>query len=83
MHKQLADVQLALVGEIVMSHDLELIADALFNNLVPELWIDYGFKSLKPLASWYEELLERVDFVNSWVDNGAPFVFWMNKFIYP
>jgi len=35
MHKQLADVQLALVGEIVMSADLELIADALFNNLVP------------------------------------------------
>lgn len=41
-----------------MSEELENIGTALFNGLVPDLWKDEntGFKTLKPLSSWTEDL---------------------------
>lgn len=35
-----------------MSEDLEKMANSLFDNMVPKIWADKGFLSLKPLASW-------------------------------
>lgn len=56
----LFDVQKAIKGEIVMSEDLEKMSTSLFDNQVPKKWADVGFLSLKPLASWIEDLNERV-----------------------
>ena len=85
MKSHLKDVKLALAGEIGMSEELDKIGTALFNGLVPDLWKDEntGFKTLKPLSSWTEDLQERVDFMNEWIDGGTPFVFWLSKFIFP
>jgi len=52
MTEMLANVQKALVGEVVMSDELESMSQSLFDNLVPKKWADVGFLSLKPLASW-------------------------------
>ena len=46
----------ALKGEIGMSDELELIGTSMFNGQVPALWINGGFLSLKPLASWMQDL---------------------------
>ena len=45
-------LQKALKGFFVMSEELELMANSLFDNQVPTKWADVGFLSLKPLASW-------------------------------
>jgi len=52
MKIMLIAVQKALIGEVVMSEDLEKMADAIFDNIVPPSWKKKGFLSLKPLASW-------------------------------
>lgn len=53
MKDMLVNVQRALVGEVVMSEDLEAMSESLFNNQVPLAWQpNVGFLSLKPLASW-------------------------------
>lgn len=53
MNVQLVQIQRALVGEVVMSEDLEAIGTSLFDNQVPKDWgAPKGFLSLKPLASW-------------------------------
>jgi dynein heavy chain len=52
MKKSLTLVQLALKGEVVMSEDLDQMANAIFNNVVPKNWESVGFLSMKPLASW-------------------------------
>ncbi len=84
MKKQLADVQLALIGEVVMSSELDALATALFNNQVPFEWNEKnGFLTLKPLATWYEDLLDRVIFVDTWIKNGKPVIYWVNKFVFP
>ena len=70
MHRGLILVQKALVGELVMSEDLETLARSIFDNKVPPTWSQpsggvegKGHLSLKPLASWIEDLVERIKFL--------------------
>ena len=83
MVDSLADIQKALVGEVVMSEELEKLGNALFDNQVPVMWEDVGFLSLKPLASWVQDLNDRVKFLSEWVDGGTPAVFWISGFFFP
>ena len=61
MKEMLVNVQRALIGEVVMSEDLEAMSESLFNNQVPLAWQpNVGFLSLKPLASWIIDMLDRI-----------------------
>ena len=66
-----------------MSEDLESMANSLFDNQVPESWAKVGFLSLKPLASWNNDLNERVEFLNKWIEGGTPATFWVSGFFFP
>jgi len=79
----LKDVQKALVGEVVMSEELEKMANSLFNNLVPDAWSKVGFLSLKPLASWTDDLLKRIEFLRNWIEKGPPPIYWVSGFFFP
>lgn len=83
MAEMLGNVQKAVKGEVVMSEDLEKMATSLFDNQVPKKWADVGFLSLKPLASWIQDLNDRVIFLRKWIDGGTPAVFWISGFFFP
>jgi dynein heavy chain len=52
-------------------------------NMVPIGWEKAAYPSLKPLASWVEDLILRVDFMNKWLTQGAPPAFWVSGFFFP
>ena len=83
MKVSLAAVQRALVGEIVMTEDLEEISNCMFNNTVPPTWAKVGFLSMKPLASWINDCNERIDFLDNWIATGTPIKFWFSGFFFP
>jgi dynein heavy chain len=83
MGGSLKTVQRALVGEVVMSEDLEKMADAIFDNRVPPVWVKTGHLSMKPLSSWIDDTNKRIDFLNDWINNGTPKVFWISGFFFP
>jgi len=83
MGEMLKNVQKALVGEVVMSEELEKMSVALFDNQVPSAWAEFGFLSLKPLASWIIDLNDRVDFLNKWIKGGPPATYWISGFFFP
>lgn len=83
MKATLAQVQRAVVGEIVMTDELEAIASAVFNNQVPKAWAGVGFLSLKPLASWIIDCNDRIDFLENWLATGTPIKFWFSGFFFP
>jgi hypothetical protein len=66
----------AVKGLVVMSGPIETIGNSMFNNAVPEVWAAYP--SLKPLASWVTNLESRIAFLQDWIDNGIPKVFWIS-----
>jgi len=76
-------VQRALVGEIVMTDELEQIANCMFNNVVPPVWSGCGFLSMKPLASWINDCNDRIDFLDGWITTGTPIKFWFSGFFFP
>lgn len=79
----LQDLLKALKGLVVMSEQLEMMSNSLFINQVPDIWAGKAYPSLKPLASWVLDLIERVKFINNWIDNGIPPVFWISGFFFP
>lgn len=83
MADMLANVQKAVKGEVVMSEDLDKMATSLFNNQVPLKWAGVGFLSLKPLASWVQDLNDRINFMKKWIEGGTPIVFWISGLFFP
>merc|ERR1712007_397352 len=84
MASSLKDFRKAIKGLIVMTADLEDCGKAFFVNDVPELWSKEGPLSLKPLSSWYLDMLARIRFFKLWYDLGkAPPVFWISGIFFP
>ncbi|KAA0196090.1 Dynein heavy chain 1 axonemal [Fasciolopsis buskii] len=79
----LQDLLKALKGLVVMSASLEDMAGSLFDNRVPLMWANKAYPSLKPLAAWVDDLLQRVAFIQDWIDRGVPSVFWISGFFFP
>jgi dynein heavy chain len=79
----LAELQRAIKGLVVMSSELDGMYQALLFQKVPELWSSVGYLSLKPLGSWFKDLLARVDFMEKWIVQGPPESFWMSAFFFP
>ena len=80
--KSLADLQKAIKGEVVMSPELEKLGDSIFNLQVPAAWNRVCYPSLKPLGSWVKDLLDRLSFFQSWIDDGQPAVYWLSGFFF-
>lgn len=85
IRKSLVQLVMAIEGTFVMSQELENMFNAFLDNKVPENWTvnDISYPSLKPLSSWYKDLLERIDFIGDWLYNGPPKSYWLSAFFFP
>ena len=50
---------------------------------VPDMWAAKAYPSLKPLSSWVTDLMERLDFIRTWAEQGTPPVYWISGFFFP
>ena len=60
--KSLVDVRRAIKGEVVMSSELEALGNFMVKGWVPDMWTAVSYPSLKPLGSWVNDLLARLQF---------------------
>lgn len=72
----------AIVGEAPMTPDLDLILSNLYDNKTPQIIEKVSYPSLKPFASWVNDLNAKLHFMQSWIDNGIPTTFWISGFYF-
>jgi dynein heavy chain, axonemal len=77
------ELQRAIRGLVVMSSSLDMMYQAMMFQRVPDIWSKVGYLSLKPLGSWFKDLLARIDFIGLWIMGGPPHSFWMSAFFFP
>jgi dynein heavy chain len=83
IHGSLRSVAQAIRGEVVMSIDNAEVYRSLLDRQVPGAWRSCSYPSMKPLASWFRDLQERVTFIQNWLRKGPPNVFWFPGFFFP
>ncbi len=83
INTSLHNLELAVKGLILMSPDIEKNYSSFLTKSVPKLWEDNAYLSLKPLASWAADLVQRVLFMSKWLGEGPPKSFWISAFFFP
>lgn len=83
IESSLKDLKLAVEGKSIMSADLDEVLSSITNNQVPKMWAEKAYPSLKPLASWFKDLRQRVAFMKDWLSVGKPRYFWLPGFFFP
>lgn len=82
IRSSLTNVKKAIVGLVVMSAQLDLVFNSVYDGKVPGLWKGSSYPSLKPLGGYYVDMLARLTFFRTWVDKGMPITFWISGFFF-
>ena len=78
----LINIEKATRGEVVMSTELERVANSLIINKVPDLWMSKSYPNRKNLFNYFNDLLKRLQMLEDWYQNGIPACFWFPGFYF-
>ena len=78
MRRSLLELDMGLKGDLSVSEAMETLMDALFTDAVPATWTACAWPSLRPLASWLADMLQRHAQLAGWsADLATPKVTWL------
>ncbi len=78
----LATLQMALKRPVMMSSNFETIAKNMFASNMPILWAPVSYPTMKPLSSYVNDLMDRLNMLQSWIDNGPSIKLWLSGFFF-
>lgn len=82
IRNSLIELRMAIQGLQVMSEKLDNMLTLVSIGKIPNEWISKSFPSLKPLSSYINELLDRLQMLQTWYDQGQPSAFWIFGFFF-
>ena len=78
----LGNIGKAILGLVAVTPDLEEVMESLTKLRVPKTW-SKTYPSLKPLGSWFTDLIARCEQFRTWSETDLPKFFWLSGFTYP
>jgi dynein heavy chain len=78
IRKSLEDLEKGVKGIVVMTAELEEIFNAIYEGKVPPSW-STTYSSLKPLAAWTRDLIQRIDHFAEWAKGYSNINLEMNR----
>ncbi|KAK7077273.1 Dynein heavy chain 7, axonemal [Halocaridina rubra] len=72
----------ALEGTESLSEEVEEVLVGVRTGRVPAMWRSRSYPTLKGLGSYITDLVQRLQFLQRWFENGAPRVFWISGFFF-
>ena len=84
----LIQLQMAIRGEVVMTEELSMALDAIYDAKVPPTWLltpagDEFSWLLPSLGLWFSSLLSRDEQNRTWLNSKRPNCFWLTGFFNP
>ena len=81
----LEEIALANKGELTMTEQMEQLMESVFLNRVPVRWMKLSFETTRSLASWLDNIKQRLDQLNAWKDNPdkEPLITFINRLYNP
>jgi dynein heavy chain len=83
MKSTLKNLGKAIKGLVLMSADMEGMYNSFLVQHVPANWAKVAYPCLKPLNSWVDDFIKRLEFMSGWLLNGPPPSFWLSCFFFP
>ena len=84
MKRSLIELDLGLKGDLTMTGPMESLMSSLASNQTPGSWAILAYPSLRPLASWFLNLLQRYEQLMGWTSELAvPVSVWLSGLFNP
>ena len=72
IRSSLVNLGKAVKGLVVMNADLEEVFDSMLIGRIPSMWMKRSYPSLKKLGGYVADLVQRLQFLQDWIDQGKP-----------
>lgn len=82
IRSSLNDTRRAILGQLAMIPEIEKVHKSMSLGKLPEAWAKKSYPSLKPLGSYISDFLARLAFLQRWMDEGEPTVYWLSGFYF-